>query len=122
MSLRDELETARKVIKTDSYPISIRELSSLYKDGELDLHPEFQRFLRWSDDQKTKLIESILLGIPISSVFIYQRDDGILDVVDGLQRISTILQFMGELKNERGENIDPLILGEAQYLPSLRGR
>jgi len=43
-------------------------------------------------------------------------------VVDGLQRISTILQFMGELKNERGENIDPLILGEAQYLPSLRGR
>jgi len=34
MSLRDELDTARKVIKTDSYPISIRELSSLYKDGE----------------------------------------------------------------------------------------
>jgi hypothetical protein len=122
MSLRDELDTARKVIKTDSYPISIRELSSLYKDKELDLHPEFQRFLRWSDDQKTKLIESILLGIPLPSVFLYQRDDGILDVVDGLQRLSTILQFMGELKNEDGGLVDPLILGEAQYIPSMKGR
>jgi hypothetical protein len=55
MALRDELEIARKDIKTDSYPISIRELASLYREGELDIHPEFQRFLRWSTEQKNHL-------------------------------------------------------------------
>jgi uncharacterized protein with ParB-like and HNH nuclease domain len=122
MSLKSELDTARKDIKTDSYPISIRELASLYKDGELDIHPEFQRFLRWTDDQKTKLVESILLGIPIPSIFVFQRDDGVLDVVDGLQRISTILQFMGELKDENGHLLPLLLMGNAQYLPSLEGK
>lgn len=122
MALRDELENARKDIKTDSYPISIRELASLYREGELDIHPEFQRFLRWSIEQKTNLIESLLLGIPIPSIFVFQRDDGVLDVVDGLQRISTILHFMGELKDEGGQLLAPLVLTEAAYLPSLKGK
>lgn len=123
MSLKEELDSARKSIKTDSYPISIRELASIYKEGELDIHPEFQRFLRWSPEQKTTLIESILLGIPIPSIFVFQRAvDGVLDVVDGLQRISTILQFMGELKDEEGKILPPLQMTKAQYLPSLEGK
>lgn len=122
MSLREELESARKEIKTDSYPISIRELASLYREGELDIHPEFQRFLRWSQEQKTTLIESLLLGIPIPSIFVFQRTDGVLDVVDGLQRISTILHFMGELKDEGGNLLPPLTMSKAAYLPSLQGK
>ena len=123
MSLRDELDAARKNIKTDSYPISIRELASLYKDGELDIHPEFQKFLRWKPEQKTKLIEFILLGIPIPSIFVFRRtEDGVLDVVDGLQRISTILHFMGELKDENGNLLQPLCMCKAEYLPSLEGK
>lgn len=122
MGLRDELEAARKEIKTDSYPISIRELASLYREGELDIHPEFQRFLRWSLEQKTTLIESLLLGIPIPSIFVFQRTDGVLDVVDGLQRISTILHFMGELKDEDGNVLPPLVMSKADYLPSLEGK
>lgn len=122
MSLSDELHAARSDIKTDSYPISIRELVLLYKDDELDIHPEFQRFLRWSLEQKTNFIESILLGIPIPSIFVFQREDGIFDVVDGLQRVSTILQFMGELKDEEGNLLPPLTLQAAQYLPSLQGK
>ena len=122
MSLQDELVAARKEVKTDGYPISIRELASLYRDGELDLHPEFQRFLRWTSQQKTRLIESILLGIPLPSIFVFQRNDGVLDVVDGLQRISTILQFMGELRDEAGADLPSLTLGKAEYLPSLEGK
>ena len=122
MALRDELEIARKDIKTDSYPISIRELASLYREGELDIHPEFQRFLRWSTEQKTTLVESLLLGIPIPSIFVFQRTDGVLDVVDGLQRISTILHFMGELKDENGNMLSPLVMSKATYLPSLEGK
>jgi len=92
-SLLKQIEDARMQVHTDSYPMSIGELVNLYDDGELDIHPEFQRVYRWSEEQKSKLIESILLGIPLPSIFVAQRKDGIWDVVDGLQRISTILSW-----------------------------
>ncbi len=48
-----------------------------------------------------------------------QRKDGVWDVVDGLQRLSTIYQFAGILKNEQGKLIEPLVLETTKYLPSL---
>ena len=99
--------------------MSIGELMSLYKSGELDLHPEFQREFRWKAPQKSRLIESILLGIPIPPIFVFQRSDGVWDVIDGLQRLSTILEFAGELKDEAGTIATPLQLSKTRYLPSL---
>jgi hypothetical protein len=122
MSLLDEVNEKRKEIRTDGYAMSISEWGSLYESKEIDIHPEFQRFYRWGDVQKTNLIESILLGIPIPPVFVSQRKDGIWDVVDGLQRLSTIYQFMGVLKDENQNNIAPLILTGTKYLPSLEGK
>jgi hypothetical protein len=122
MSLIDEVNEKRKEIRTDGYAMSISEWASLYESKEIDIHPEFQRFYRWSDVQKTNLIESILLGIPIPPVFVSQRTDGVWDVVDGLQRLSTIYQFMGILKDENSNNIAPLTLSGTKYLPSLEGK
>ena len=122
MKLDEEINARRAEIRSDGYPMSIGELINLYRDGELDIHPEFQRFYRWSDEQKSRLIESILLGIPIPSIFVSQRDDGVWDVIDGLQRLSTIFQLVGQLKNESGDLVDPLILRKTKYLPSLEGR
>ena len=122
MSLIKEVNEKRKEIRTDGYAMSISEWGSLYESKEIDIHPEFQRFYRWSDTQKTNLIESILLGIPIPPVFVSQRKDGIWDVVDGLQRLSTIYQFMGILKDENSKKIAPLTLSETKYLPSLKGK
>jgi len=122
MSLIDEVNQKRKEIRTDGYAISISEWVSLYDNKEIDIHPEFQRFYRWSDTQKTNLIESILLGIPIPPIFVSQRKDGVWDVVDGLQRLSTIYQFMGILKDENSINITPLRLEGTKYLPSLEGK
>ena len=51
MSLDDEISAKRAEIRSDGYPMSIGELVSLYRDDELDIHPEFQRFYRWSDEQ-----------------------------------------------------------------------
>lgn len=73
MSLVDEINAKRKEIRTDSYAMSIGEWVAMYKESELDVHPEFQRFYRWTDIQKTNLIESILLGIPIPPIFVSQR-------------------------------------------------
>jgi len=102
--------------------MSIGELLNLYRDDELDVHPEFQRVFRWTPTQKTKLIESILLGIPMPPIFVAQQKTGVWDVVDGQQRLSTILQFVGELKDEKGELVTPLVLERTKFLPSLAGK
>lgn len=121
MTLSDEIDLRRREIRTDGYSMSIGEWISLYEKDELDIHPEFQRFFRWSDTQKTNLIESILLGIPLPPIFVSQRSDGVWDVVDGLQRLSSIFQLLGILKDEKKKQIPPLILQSTKYLPSLGG-
>ena len=122
MSLQDELDRIRPDIRTDDYSMSIGELASLYENGEVDIHPEFQRFFRWDEYQKTRFVESIMLGIPIPPIFVSQRDDGVWDVVDGLQRLSTIYQFMGMLKDGDGELLPRLVLEKTKHLPSLEGK
>ncbi len=122
MTLQAEIETAAADIHTDAYAMSIGEVANLYKDDELVIRPAFQRLFRWSTYQKSRLIESILLGIPIPSIFVSQRDDGVWEVVDGLQRLSTILEFMGELKDETGGLMTPSTLVGTNYLPDLDGR
>lgn len=121
-SLQDEIEVARQTIRSDALSMSVGELANLYRDEELIIRPEFQRLFRWELDQKSRLVESILLGIPIPSIFVLQRDSGVWEVIDGLQRISTVLEFMGELRNEEtGELDDPSILTGTQYLGQLEG-
>lgn len=122
MSLDQEIKERRTEIHSDGYPMSIGEIMNLYRDGELDIHPEFQRYYRWSDEQKSRLIESLLLGIPIPSIFVSQREDGVWDVIDGLQRLSTILQFADELKDSEGKKLSSLVLKKTKYLPSLEGK
>ncbi|HTN37108.1 MAG TPA: DUF262 domain-containing protein [Arachidicoccus sp.] len=122
MSLQEEIETKSKEIHTENLSMSIGEILSMYSDGDLDIHPEFQRFYRWSDNQKSKLIESILLNIPIPSIFVAQRTDGIWDVVDGLQRLSTILEFIGVLKNNDHRVLAPLKMTKTNILPSLENK
>ncbi|MEW5733874.1 MAG: DUF262 domain-containing protein [Thermodesulfobacteriota bacterium] len=121
MALNDEIDAMRKEIRTDGYAMSIGEWISLYTNGEIDIHPEFQRFYRWKSSQKSSLIESILLGIPIPPIFVSQRPDGVWDIIDGLQRLSTIYELAGILRDESGKPIDQLTLDKVKYLPSLEG-
>src|SRR5579871_3292810 len=102
--------------------MSIGEMINLYRDGEVDVHPEFQRIYRWSDSQKSALIESILLGIPLPSIFVAQRSDGVWDVVDGVQRLSTILQLVGELEDGERHPVPALTLQGTKFLPSLQDK
>ncbi len=122
MSLQKEIDKNRAEIRSDGYSMSIGELISLYQNDEIDIHPEFQRFFRWSNFQKSRLIESILLGIPIPQIFVAQREDGLWDVVDGLQRLSTIYQLLGILRDETKNLLEPLTLDATKYLPSLQGK
>ncbi len=121
-TLQKEIAEKRTEFKSENYPMSIGELINLYEKGEIIINPDFQRYFRWTDIQKSRLIESILLGIPIPSIFVFQREDGIWEVVDGLQRISTLIQFMSELpKLEDIPQKGKLKLQATKYLPSLEG-
>lgn len=122
MTLQNEIDARSKEIHTDGYPMSLGELINMYRDDELQLQPDFQRFFRWNDVQKTRFIESILLGIPIPSIFVARGENGVWDVVDGLQRLSTIFEFVGILKNDKEETLAPLSLQGTKFLPSLKGK
>lgn len=122
MDLEEQILTRSKAISTGAYSMSVGEMISLYKDRELDIHPEFQRFFRWTMAQKSKFIESLLLGIPVPSFFVSEKTDGSWDVVDGLQRLSTILQLTGDLRSEEDNPVEPLVLRETKYLPDLKGK
>ncbi|WP_120340028.1 DUF262 domain-containing protein [Cryobacterium soli] len=115
-TLDAEIGSARRKISTESYPMSIGELTNLYRDGELVIRPAFQRLFRWDVEQKSRLVESILLGIPLPSIFVSQTDDGKWELIDGLQRVSTMLQMQGLLPD-----YEPLELQPTKYLPNLGG-
>ena len=118
--LKDEIEIARRSVKTDAYQLSIGEIVSMYKDEEFIINPDFQRLFRWEIGQKSKLIESLLLGIPIPPIFVFEREDSKWELIDGLQRISTILEFMGELKDPTTNALKPpTALVATKYLSSL---
>lgn len=119
MALQEEVDAAQRLVKTDAYQMSIGEVTSLYKEGELIINPEFQRLFRWDLGQKSRLIESILLGIPLPPVFVFEREDSTWELIDGLQRLSTLLEFMGLLRGPDNKAVPPSFLSATTYLPSL---
>lgn len=117
--LAKEIEIAQRLVRTDAYQMSIGEIVTMYGNEEIIIDPEFQRFFRWEIGQKSKLIESLLLGIPLPSIFVFEKEDGKWELIDGLQRVSTILEFMGTLRDSSGGQYPPSILEATKYLPSL---
>lgn len=114
IELENEISGERDRISTDRMDISFGELISLYKNKELIISPDYQRLFRWSLEQQTALIESLLLSIPIPPIFVSEDKNGVWELVDGLQRVSTFLSFFGEfdeideLDEVKNENIDIL--------------
>lgn len=96
-ALLKAIHDSRDEIKTDNGRLSVSEIITRYKEKELILDPNFQRMFRWSIGQKSRLIESILLGIPLPPVFVAIDKNGCEIVIDGVQRLSTILEFTKNL-------------------------
>jgi hypothetical protein len=121
MSLQKEIDDRRKEIHSDRLSMSLGELESLYERNEVDIHPKFQRVLRWTDQQKSRLIESLLLRIPVPPIFVAQDESGKWDVVDGVQRLGTCFEFLGVLKDPAGNLKPPLVLAKTDLLPTMAG-
>jgi hypothetical protein len=96
-----------KLIRVDPKVYSVRQILDMINDRELDLAPDFQRRRVWKPRQKSLLIESLLLRIPLPAFYFSADADGLLQVVDGVQRLSTIFEFVQE---------DSLSLDHLEYL------
>ena len=91
-------------IRITTKTFTLREIVGQINEGDIDLSPDFQREYVWRARQRTRLIESILLGIPLPAFYFNQSEFGAYQVVDGVQRLSTISLFMrGE---HRLSNVD----------------
>ncbi|GAA1388899.1 hypothetical protein GCM10009661_78000 [Catellatospora chokoriensis] len=95
----------------------------MYAMGELHISPDFQRLFRWSEGAQSRFIESLLLELPVPPIFLIEREDRIYELIDGLQRISSYLNFRGQLslKDDDGSPLGPLTLSDCDIVPGLNG-
>lgn len=104
-------------VERDQYPIF--QLFRKYSKGQIILDPDFQREDVWKPKQKSELIETVLMGIPLPLFYLNERKDGKLIVVDGRQRLTTFfkyldkefrlqdLKILSKLNGKKFDDLDP---------------
>ncbi len=100
-------------IKIITQSNSIQFIIDKLEFGELNLNTEFQRNFVWKEDKQSRLIESLLLLLPLPAFYFDEKDDNSWDVIDGLQRCSTLKRFVLEKK---------LVLRNLEFLKDLEGK
>jgi hypothetical protein len=100
----------RKLI-TQAYDKSISDLITMMRDEDIVLNPDYQREYVWDNKKASLLIESILLNVPIPVVYMSEEEDGKWSVIDGLQRLNSLLRYFdNEFKLTGLEILDDLKL------------
>jgi uncharacterized protein with ParB-like and HNH nuclease domain len=97
----DETETVNdkpyfdpEKIRIDPRVFSTGEIEKFIDKKDLDISPDFQRNFVWEHKRKSRLIESLMLRIPLPMFYLSQDKEGVFQVVDGLQRLTTIYNFV----------------------------
>jgi hypothetical protein len=110
---------------TQALDLSFNELLDMHEEGELNIRPDYQRLFRWSEGQRSRFIESLLLEMPVPPIFVIEEDQGIYQLIDGLQRISSYLHLRGKLN---APHLDPqikpgdmLVLTDCDIISDLNG-
>lgn len=101
-NLEETIEKTIGEVRTDALDLSFGEIISLKSSDEFVLNPDYQRLFRWSQGQRSRIIESILLELPIPQIFVVEQQNGVYELVDGLQRVSSVIHF-----------IEPDLIGES---------
>jgi Protein of unknown function DUF262. len=102
-------------IRVGTKQFSLRNILDLIDDQDLELAPDFQRHRVWKIRQKSRLIESIMLQIPLPAFYFAEDANGAMRVVDGLQRLSTVYDYV------RGGS-DSFALAGLEYLAATAER
>ncbi|KWE60139.1 DUF262 domain-containing protein [Burkholderia sp. MSMB2157WGS] len=95
-AMQAQLDVERRMVSFDSYDMTVRQIYEMFEEKAIFVPPEYQRQFVWDEARESELIESILLGIPVPSIFMATNADATWEIVDGVQRISTLVHFMSE--------------------------
>lgn len=106
-------------IRTKSLDVSFNELYDMYQNKELTISPDYQRLFRWEEEKQSRFVESLILEMPVPPIFVIETDDGVYELIDGLQRISSYLHFRGERLGETED--DFLVLHGCDIVDDLNG-
>lgn len=125
--VEEEIYQKRKSVRYDIRDLTVEAISNKYEDS-LDANdqyfdkqekkkfnfifiPEYQRDFTWEADRQSKLIESIILGLPIPFIFVAENKDSSWEIVDGSQRVRSIHAFLN----------NQLVLSGLESISSLNG-
>jgi hypothetical protein len=101
-----------KDLSWKSWEPSISELCTKKREGELQLQPSWQRDFVWDQKKASKLIESVLINVPLPIVYLDENKEGIYTVIDGQQRLTSLISFIeGKFQKEENEVIDFTLKG-----------
>lgn len=115
------VDNAISRVRTRAVDVSFNELFDMYKSKELIINPDFQRLFRWSESKQSQFVESLILELPIPPIYVIEVEDGVYELIDGLQRISSYLHFRGKHPEESPDKERFLRLTECDVLPMLNG-
>lgn len=121
--LTTEIREQRRNVGFDTYDITVKQLVDMVAEGQIHVAPEYQRHFVWDEARQSNLVESIFLGIPVPSLFMATNDDSSWEVIDGLQRITTIVNFIRPTFKNPAKDIakETLKISELGKLKSLSG-
>lgn len=119
----DQLQKQRRQVDFDTFDILVQQLLNMVETKAIDVAPAYQRQFRWDDERCSELIESFLLGIPVPSLFMAANRDGTWELVDGVQRLCTLVCFAGteEAREIIGKNRSALRLTGLEKLTEFNG-
>lgn len=124
---RAQLQKQRRKVDFDTYDITVDELVRRVSQGRIEIAPSYQRQFRWDDERQSRLVESLLLGIPVPPLFmatnVTEGEGTSWEVVDGLQRLLSITNFLGDEATRRTARLEgtPLRLRSLDILEALEG-
>lgn len=100
--INEKYESGEHRIVTEQGAFKLDLISAIFSHKKYNLKPEFQRRITWDNKKRSKLIESFIMNIPVPPVFLYEEDYSSYVVMDGLQRISAIMDFYRDVYELRG--------------------
>ncbi|ACV62300.1 protein of unknown function DUF262 [Desulfofarcimen acetoxidans DSM 771] len=98
VNITEIIEKKIRELKITALDISFNELADMYDKNELIINPDYQRTFRWDIEKQSRFIESLLMEMPIPAIYVIELEQGIYELIDGLQRISSYLNYRGMLK------------------------
>lgn len=89
-----DLSSDERKLVTQPYDLGVKSISTDIDGGRISLQIEYQRKYVWDNGKASRLIESLLLNVPIPVCYFAEDENGVYEVIDGLQRLTTIKKYL----------------------------